>query len=68
MGGVALFDIDGVVFEGELFEFFGLRQIAKDEFQVFGLIEAFVVAGGLIAVGDDVACNGPQEFVRAEVG
>ena len=63
LGGLAGLDTDDLVFAAEGIEFAGLGEIADDELQILGLIEGLVRAGGLIAVGDDVAREGGEQVL-----
>ncbi len=48
---------------GQFFDFPGLREITNHQLQVLGLLQHVVAAGGLIAVGDDVARQRGQHVV-----
>ena len=44
-----------------------LGEVADDQLQVLGLIQRFVGARGLVAVGDDVARERSQQVLRTQV-
>ena len=53
---------------GQLLQLASLREIANHQLQIFGLLQHVVAAGGLIAVGDDVARQRGQHVVGASFG
>ncbi len=63
----ALVDLDHLLCAAQLFEFAGLRQITEHQLQVFRRVEGFVVARGLVSVGDDVARHRRQQVLGVHV-